>query len=78
MNVWGLNPEGLCLEWLMAEAIVEGVSFVECLCNWGEEDGGKRPLLKWPKQKEDRMTLCVLNSLCSFQSRLATLRGCVT
>jgi hypothetical protein len=33
MNVWGLNSEGL--QWLMVETVVEGVSFVECLYDWG-------------------------------------------
>jgi len=34
LNVWELIPEGFCLEWLMVEASVEGVSFVECLYEW--------------------------------------------
>jgi hypothetical protein len=44
MNVWGLNPEVLCLEWLMVEAIAEGVIFVECLCDWGRRTGKKATL----------------------------------
>jgi hypothetical protein len=43
--------------------------------------GGGRvrgPHLKWPKQKDDRMTSCFLNSLRSFQSRVVPLRVCMT
>lgn len=40
MNVWGLNPEELCLEWLMVEVILEGGSFVECLNDRGS--GGEK------------------------------------
>lgn len=35
LNVWGLNPEVLCLEWLMVETTGEGVNFVECLYDCG-------------------------------------------
>ena len=48
MDVWGLNAEGLCLEWLMVEAIVEGVSFVKCFYEW-ERRTGKRTTLEMAK-----------------------------
>ena len=78
MNVWGLNPELLCLQLLMVEATVEKVSFVECPYEWSEGGGGKRAPLKMAKNKGDLMISCFLNSPRSIQDRVAPLRACVT
>jgi len=76
MNVWGLIPGGFCLEWLMVEATVEGVSFVECLYEWvGREGSGKRATVTMAEIEGRSYDFVLLKQPSLFSERSSTSQG---